>query len=132
MRNEIVCRFADVGSVYIRLSKDRMHYRHNNVEYSFGNSRMDGKSRMRRRYGMKGIMCCNCQEYRNEWCAKVIDSPYPYMVRDCQYYHEKDKDIVNVIRCKNCKWHNQSTNQCGRQICAVFYENDWCSYGEKE
>ena len=39
---------------------------------------------------MRNIKCADCAEYRNEWCEKVIDSPHPDMLRDCQYFHEKD------------------------------------------
>ena len=51
---------------------------------------------------MKNIKCSECEEYRNDWCEKVIDSPHPDIVRDCQYYHERDPDIVKVVRCKDC------------------------------
>lgn len=38
---------------------------------------------------MRNVKCSDCEEYRNEWCEKVVDSPYPDMPRDCQYFHEK-------------------------------------------
>lgn len=37
---------------------------------------------------MRNVKCLYCEEYRNEWCEKVIDSPYPDILRDCQYFHE--------------------------------------------
>lgn len=36
-----------------------------------------------------------------------------------------------VIRCKYCKWHNEETNQCNRQICASMYDEDFCSRAER-
>lgn len=35
---------------------------------------------------MKNIRCRNCKNLRNNWCEKVIDSPDPDVVRDCQYF----------------------------------------------
>ena len=58
---------------------------------------------------MRNVRCADCDEYRNEWCEKVIDSPHPDMLRDCQYYHEKDRDVIRVVRCKDCK-HKQIKN----------------------
>ena len=52
---------------------------------------------------MRSVKCSDCDEYRNEWCEKVIDSPHPDMIRDCQYWHKR-KDIVEVVRCKDCKY----------------------------
>lgn len=36
-----------------------------------------------------------------------------------------------LTECKDCKWFNASISQCGRQICGVFFENDFCSYAER-
>lgn len=55
---------------------------------------------------MRNIKCSDCAEYHNEWCEKIIDSPYPDMLRDCQYWHER-KDMVEVIRCKDCKHYKE-------------------------
>ena len=38
--------------------------------------------------GMKNIKCRNCFFYRNEWCEKIVDSPDPEEVRDCNYFRE--------------------------------------------
>ena len=37
---------------------------------------------------MKNIKCRNCFFYRNEWCEKIVDSPDPEEVRDCNYFRE--------------------------------------------
>ena len=37
---------------------------------------------------MKNIKCRNCFFYRNEWCEKIVDSPDPEKVRDCNYLRE--------------------------------------------
>ena len=36
-----------------------------------------------------------------------------------------------IIHCKDCIWHNKDINQCDRQVCAVMYADDFCSYGER-
>lgn len=36
-----------------------------------------------------------------------------------------------IIRCKDCEWYNFKINQCNRQICAVMYEDDFCSHAER-
>ena len=53
---------------------------------------------------MKNVKCADCAEYKNEWCERKMDSPYPDMLRDCEYYHDIDKDVVKVVRCKDCKY----------------------------
>ena len=35
------------------------------------------------------VKCKNCNNYRNGWCEKVIDSPDPDMQRDCKHFLEK-------------------------------------------
>lgn len=35
------------------------------------------------------VKCKNCNNYRNDWCEKVIDSPDPDIKRDCQHFWEK-------------------------------------------
>ena len=78
-----------------------------------------------------GIKCEDCEEYRNEWCGKVLDSPHPDMLRDCQYFHERDKDIVKVIRCKDCK-HYLFPLGCGHiDGMATAHEDGFCSYAER-
>lgn len=37
-----------------------------------------------------------------------------------------------LIRCKDCRWHKTDINQCGRQICAVMYDDDYCNYAERK
>lgn len=34
----------------------------------------------------KNVMCKNCNNYRNDWCEIVLDSPDPDMVRDCRHF----------------------------------------------
>lgn len=38
---------------------------------------------------MKDVKCSACCNLTNNWCDRVIDSPDPDMVRDCQYYAQK-------------------------------------------
>ena len=37
---------------------------------------------------MKDVKCRNCFNYRNEWCEKVADSPYPDILRDCTHFRQ--------------------------------------------
>lgn len=34
----------------------------------------------------KTVMCKNCNNYRNDWCEIVLDSPDPDIVRDCRHF----------------------------------------------
>ena len=90
---------------------------------------------------MRNIKCADCDNYRNEWCEKVIDSPYPDMLRDCQYFCER-RDLVEVVRCKDCKWY--SLGECendnmwymlegdlSRVYCMRPKSNFYCGYGER-
>ena len=57
---------------------------------------------------MKNIKCRNCFFYRNEWCEKIVDSPDPEEVRDCNYFREmtnadriramSDEELVEFIK----------------------------------
>lgn len=74
---------------------------------------------------MRNIKCSDCEEYRNEWCEKIIDSPHPDILRNCQYWHKR-KDMVEVIRCKDCKYRQRDTlfgqYWCkGRPVTAEWY-----------
>lgn len=33
--------------------------------------------------------CKNCNNLKNDWCEKVIDSPDPDMVRECRYFSQQ-------------------------------------------
>lgn len=86
---------------------------------------------------MKNVKCSDCDEYRNEWCEKVIDSPHPDMIRDCQYWHKR-RDMVEVIRCKDCKYYAESLWHTGRMACqyvigATVIRNpeEYCSRAER-
>ena len=41
-------------------------------------------------------------------------------------------DVVEVVRCKDCKWHNGEINQCNAQVCASMRGEDFCSKGERK
>ena len=82
---------------------------------------------------MRNVKCADCAEYKNEWCERKMDSPYPDMLRDCEYYHDIDKDVVKVVRCKDCKWRDK-----GYEVNCVAYNAFWelgdegfCSNGER-
>lgn len=84
---------------------------------------------------MRNIKCSDCAEYRNEWCEKVIDSPHPDILRDCQYFHDKDRDVIKVIRCKDCKFYTSMRSDLKTGICALlsahFGDDGFCSEAER-
>ena len=79
---------------------------------------------------MKDVKCVDCDEYRNEWCEKVIDSPHPDMIRDCQYWHKR-KDLVEVIRCKDCRYYIPQDERC-RLWCQYVDPSEWCSRAKRK
>ena len=56
----------------------------------------------------KNVFCKKCNNFVNDWCEKVIDSPDPDMQRDCQHFREKtnadriramsDEDLAEFIK----------------------------------
>lgn len=54
-------------------------------------------------------------------------------MNDLQYTTAEDPDIVKVVRCRECKWHNEPG-------CAISIvddsdrpgDEDYCSYGERK
>ena len=83
---------------------------------------------------IRTVRCANCSEYKNEWCEKIIDSPYPEMLRDCQYFHEKDHGLVKVTRCKDCKHWDTSDPWIERCKLHKIYPGSefYCASGERE
>lgn len=81
---------------------------------------------------MRNIRCADCDEYRNEWCEKVIDSPHPDMIRDCQYWHER-KDLVEVVRCKDCKhWYSDADTGMACEFTNLSQPADgFCNWAER-
>ena len=46
--------------------------------------------------------------------------------------HMEQHDVVEVVRCKDCKYRNWETNGCNRNPCVEpWLEDDYCSYGKK-
>lgn len=46
----------------------------------------------------KNVKCKNCNNLIHDWCEKVIDSPCPDIVRDCQYFWQKtNADIIRAM-----------------------------------
>ena len=82
---------------------------------------------------MRDVKCADCDNYKNEWCEKVMDSPYPDMLRDCQYFCEK-RDLVEVVRCKDCKWRDKDYEQNCVAYNAFWELGDdgFCSLGERK
>ena len=79
---------------------------------------------------MKDVKCADCDEYRNEWCEIVIDRPHPNMTRDYQYWHKR-KDLVEVIRCKDCQYYIPQDGRC-RWWCQFVDPSEWCSRAKRK
>ena len=45
-------------------------------------------------------------------------------------YIPPNEDVVEVVRCKDCK-HLYQDNECPLRLWFVHTENDFCSYGER-
>ena len=80
---------------------------------------------------MKNVKCSDCAEYINEWCEKIIDSPYPDMLRDCEYWHER-KDMVEVIRCKDCTRFDKKRGCNLVEGLNIAKPDSYCSYAERK
>ena len=87
---------------------------------------------------MTDVKCSDCAEYINEWCEKIIDSPYPDILRDCKYWHER-KDMVEVIRCRDCEYRKEykfppkydTKDYCEEHEKFTSVEN-FCSWAERK
>lgn len=55
----------------------------------------------------KTVMCKNCNNYRNDWCEIVSDSPDPDMVRDCRHFWLKtNADRIRAMTDEElADWH---------------------------
>ena len=69
---------------------------------------------------MKNIKCRSCFFYRNEWCEKIVDSPDPEEVRDCNYFREmtnadriramSDEELAKLLCCTG--WRMIEQKEC--------------------
>lgn len=57
----------------------------------------------------------------DDWMEQVID----------RLRNDPDAEWAEIIRCKDCRWHNGEINQCNAQVCASMYGEDFCSKGER-
>jgi len=78
---------------------------------------------------MENCKCADCANYINQWCRKVKDSPYPDLIRDCEYFHDIETNVEKIIRCKDCK-HWDGVDTCD-VIDAPVWDNDFCSMAER-
>lgn len=37
----------------------------------------------------RNVKCINCVNLKDDWCEKVIDSPYPDLERNCRHFQQK-------------------------------------------
>ena len=70
----------------------------------------------------KNAMCKNCNNYRCDWCEKVVDSPDPNMPRTCQYFWERtnadriramsDEELARFLA--ENEWECETYNDCAK------------------
>ena len=70
----------------------------------------------------KNVMCKNCNNYRCDWCEKVVDSPDPNMPRTCQYFWERtnadriramsDEELARFLA--ENEWECETYNDCAK------------------
>lgn len=40
-------------------------------------------------------------------------------------------DVIEVVRCKDCKYHDEFSSKCNKLHLTPMRPNDYCSYGER-
>ena len=73
----------------------------------------------------ENVMCKNCNNYRCDWCEKVVDSPDPNMPRTCQYFWGRtnadriramsDEELAEFITSCGCPDHARSCQRSCEQ-----------------
>ena len=49
--------------------------------------------------------CKICNNYKNDWCEKVVDSPDPDILRDCRYFsHMTNADRIRAMNDEELAW----------------------------
>ena len=65
------------------------------------------------------------------WCHGCNFSSDLYLEKEAyNHWNRRDPDMVEVVRCKDCKWHDNVDGPM-RQ-CDITDDDDFCSYGERE
>ena len=64
--------------------------------------------------------------------------PYQRLGEDRQSYMDRilkdlpSADVVEVVRCKDCKWAGRDEHCPAIEMCMICGGNGYCSYGERE
>ena len=78
------------------------------------------------------VKCKNCNNYRNDWCEKVIDSPDPDMERDCRHFWERtnadriramsDEELAKVLNAFTAYFEscNRSEDEVDCKDCELY------------
>ena len=71
-------------------------------------------------------VCIGCnEEFPNEPCEP----------NDCKIKRALSGiptvDVVEVVRCKDCKHHAEFSSKCNKLNLTPMWSNDYCSYGER-
>ena len=80
----------------------------------------------------------NCVDYiKREDAINVFDWGMPDADVKCGIAIQNIKDIpssdvVEVVRCKDCKYHAEFSSKCNKLNLTPMWPNDYCSYGERK
>lgn len=78
--------------------------------------------------------CSKCFMFNWCWLDKWMEE------HDAKYYYEnrrKDCPLVEIVRCKDCKWYISGSNECEEwtecgRLCIALPSDDWfCRSGER-
>ena len=76
--------------------------------------------------------CTDCKEYDNErHCCPRWNRVIRETMDEIRKNAEKNWDKVEVVRCKDCKYHVEFQSKCNKLHLTPMLPNDYCSYGEK-
>ncbi len=73
---------------------------------------------------------CNDDYYRCGLSGEVFNhSIWKERMNDCQL--KEITDVVEVVRCKDCKYHAEFSSKCNKLNLTPMLPSDYCSYGER-
>ena len=65
-------------------------------------------------------------------CDKTTaESPYSLSAAEKFFADIPSADVVEVVRCKDCKYHAEFSSKCNKLHLTPMRPNDFCSYGER-
>lgn len=76
--------------------------------------------------------CTDCKEYDKErHCCPRWNKVIRDTMDEIRQNAEKNWDKVEVVRCKDCKYHAEFSSKCNKLHLTPMLPNYYCSYGER-